>query len=70
MTRSLTALLPRATALREGALRLTACALVDDDPDYELGLTLATAMPARVMLRHQRCYSCFRYGSSCSELAG
>jgi hypothetical protein len=53
-----------------GAMRVYACTLVDDDPDYDLGHTLATAMSARVMLRHQRCYSCFRYGSSCSELAG
>lgn len=51
-----------------GQMRVYACTLVDDDPDYELGRTLATAMPVRVMLRHQRCYSCFRYGSSCSEL--
>ena len=53
-----------------GEMRVYACTLVDDDPDYELGRTLAAAMPVRVMLRHQRCYSCFRYGSSCSELAG
>lgn len=53
-----------------GEMRVYACTLVDDDPDYDLGRTLATAMPVRVMLRHQRCYSCFRHGSSCSELAG
>lgn len=53
-----------------GEMHVYACTLVDDDPDYDLGRTLATAMPTRVMLRHQRCYSCFRYGSSCSELTG
>ena len=52
-----------------GEMRVYACTLVDDDPDYAIGRTLAAAMPARVMMRHQRCYSCFRYGSSCSELA-
>jgi molybdenum cofactor biosynthesis enzyme MoaA len=51
-----------------GRMRVYACTLVDDDPAYDLGGTLAGAMPARILLRHHRCYSCFRYGSSCSEL--
>ncbi|MBX3180471.1 MAG: radical SAM protein [Candidatus Hydrogenedentes bacterium] len=50
-----------------GKMRVYACTLVDDDPDYDLGGTLEEAMPRRVMLRHHRCFSCFRYGASCSE---
>jgi molybdenum cofactor biosynthesis enzyme MoaA len=52
----------------EGRMRVYACTLVDDDPDYDLGGTLGEALEPRVMLRHHRCYACFRYGSSCSEL--
>jgi sulfatase maturation enzyme AslB (radical SAM superfamily) len=51
-----------------GAMRVYACTLVDDDATYDLGGTLAEAMQQRVMLHHHRCYSCFAYGSSCSEL--
>jgi sulfatase maturation enzyme AslB (radical SAM superfamily) len=51
-----------------GAMRVYACTLVDDDETYDLGGSLAEAMPRRVMLHHHRCYSCFAYGSSCSEL--
>ena len=51
-----------------GRLRVYACTLVDDDPDYDLGGTLAESLPKRIMLRHHRCYSCFAYGSSCSEI--
>jgi hypothetical protein len=50
-----------------GQMRVYACTLVDDDPDYDLGPTLTQAMRHRVMLRHHRCFSCFRYGASCSE---
>ncbi len=50
-----------------GRMRVYACTLVDDDPDYEQGASLAEAMPLRVMMRHHRCFSCFRYGASCSE---
>jgi molybdenum cofactor biosynthesis enzyme MoaA len=50
-----------------GRMRVYACTLVDDDPAYDLGGTLAASLPVRVMLRHHRCYSCFRYGASCSE---
>lgn len=52
---------------RNGRMRVFACTLVDDDPAYELGGSLAEAMRSRVMLAHHRCYACFRYGSSCSE---
>ena len=51
-----------------GQMRVYACTLVDDDPAYDLGSTLAEAMGQRVTLSHHRCYACFRYGSSCSEL--
>jgi uncharacterized Fe-S cluster-containing radical SAM superfamily protein len=51
-----------------GRMRVYACTLVDDDPSYDLGGTLAEAMQHRIMLRHHRCYSCFKFGSSCSEL--
>ena len=53
---------------REGRMRVYACTLVDDDPDYDLGGNLTEAMKIRVMLRHHRCYSCFALGASCSEL--
>lgn len=51
-----------------GRMRVYACTLVDDDPSYDLGGTLKEAMTRRVMLHHHRCYSCFAFGSSCSEL--
>lgn len=51
----------------DGRMRVYACTLVDDDPDYDLGGSLTEAMRRRVMLRHHRCFSCFRYGASCSE---
>jgi hypothetical protein len=54
---------------KNGRLRVYACTLVDDDPDYDLGGTLAESLSKRIMLRHHRCYSCFAYGSSCSEIA-
>lgn len=51
-----------------GRMRVYACTLVDDDPAYDLGGTLAGSLGQRVTLGHQRCYTCFKYGSSCSEL--
>lgn len=50
-----------------GVMRVYACTLVDDDEDYDLGGSLAEAMPVRVMLKHHRCYTCFAAGASCSE---
>lgn len=44
-----------------------ACTLVDDDPDYDLGPTLAASQDVRIMLKHHRCYACFASGASCSE---
>ena len=42
--------------------------LVDDDPDYALAETLADSLQVPVSMKHHRCYSCFRFGASCSEL--
>ena len=53
---------------QDGRMRVYACTLVDDDPSYDLGGTLAEAIDQRIMLHHHRCYSCFKFGSSCSEL--
>jgi len=53
---------------KAGRLRVYACTLVDDDPAYDLGGTLAESMPKRITMQHHRCYSCFAYGSSCSEI--
>jgi hypothetical protein len=53
---------------KEGAMRVYACTLVDDDASYDLGSTLAECLDKRIMLRHHRCYSCFAFGSSCSEI--
>ena len=47
-------------------VRVYACTLVDDDPQYDLGGTLAESLDERIMLRHHRCFSCYRYGASCS----
>jgi sulfatase maturation enzyme AslB (radical SAM superfamily) len=52
---------------QDGQMRVYACTLVDDDPRYDQGGTLAEALGQRVLLGHHRCYSCFAYGSSCSE---
>jgi len=53
---------------QNGRMRVYACTLVDDDVDYDLGDTLADSLAPRISLKHHRCYSCFAYGSSCSEL--
>lgn len=52
---------------QHGRMRVYACTLVDDDLRYDQGSNLRTALDQRVMLAHHRCYSCFAYGSSCSE---
>jgi molybdenum cofactor biosynthesis enzyme MoaA len=53
---------------QDGRMRVYACTLVDDDPTYDLGASLKEAMPRRILLAHHRCYACFEFGSSCSEL--
>jgi hypothetical protein len=55
---------------KDGQMRVYACTLVDDDPDYDLGGSLKESKDTRVMLKHHRCYSCFAQGSSCSEMVG
>ena len=52
----------------EGRMQVYACTLVDDDPDYILGETLTEALRLSVSMKHHRCYSCFKYGASCSEM--
>lgn len=51
-----------------GKTRIYACTLVDDDPAYDLGSSLGESLKERISMKHHRCYSCFAYGSSCSEL--
>jgi len=53
---------------KRGHVRVYACTLVDDDESYDLGGTLAESLAERIMMRHHRCYSCFAFGSSCSEI--
>jgi organic radical activating enzyme len=53
---------------KQGRMRVYACTLVDDDETYDLGGTLAESLDKRIMMRHHRCYSCFAFGSSCSEI--
>lgn len=52
----------------DGQTKVYACTLVDDDPDYALGETLAQSLQVPVSMKHHRCYSCFRFGASCSEM--
>lgn len=52
---------------REGKMKIYACTLVDDDLEYELGDDLIQAQKQQISMKHHRCYSCFNYGSSCSE---
>ena len=52
---------------KNGNMRVYACTLVDDDQRYDQGGSLNEASKTRAMLTHHRCYSCFKFGSSCSE---
>lgn len=52
----------------KGKMRVYACTLVDDDADYGLADTLTESMQQAVSMKHHRCYSCFKYGASCSEM--
>jgi molybdenum cofactor biosynthesis enzyme MoaA len=51
-----------------GCTHVYACTLVDDDPDYILAQTLTEALQTPVSMKHHRCFSCFKYGASCSEM--
>lgn len=53
---------------KAGRMQVYACTLVDDDDDYNMGSSLAESIGQQIRMRHQRCYSCFRFGSSCSEM--
>jgi sulfatase maturation enzyme AslB (radical SAM superfamily) len=53
---------------RDGQMKIYACTLVDDDLEYELGSDLAQSQQQKISMKHHRCYSCFAFGSSCSEL--
>jgi len=52
----------------KGKMRVYACTLVDDDPGYDLGGTLRDSLNQRIMMKHHRCFTCFKFGASCSEL--
>ncbi|PVZ64373.1 radical SAM protein [Pelagibaculum spongiae] len=52
----------------KGEMRVYACTLVDDDPDYDQGGTLKESLEQRISMKHHRCFSCFKFGSSCSEM--
>jgi sulfatase maturation enzyme AslB (radical SAM superfamily) len=52
---------------QRGKMRVYACTLVDDDEEYDQGGSLTESLLSRVSMKHHRCYSCFAYGSSCSE---
>ncbi len=58
----------RMVVKQAGRMRVYACTLVDDDPDYDLGGALRETMRTRISMKHHRCYSCFAYGASCSEI--
>ncbi|PAV24717.1 radical SAM family protein [Tamilnaduibacter salinus] len=51
---------------KDDEVRIFACTLVDDDPQYDLGTSLKESMEERIMLRHHRCFACYRFGASCS----
>lgn len=53
---------------QDGQMTIYSCTLVDDDPRYGFVGTLKESLQARVMLRHHRCFSCFSFGASCSEI--
>jgi MoaA/NifB/PqqE/SkfB family radical SAM enzyme len=50
-----------------GAMRVYACTLVDDDERFDLGGSLYESMGKRVLLTHHRCFTCFSQGTSCAE---
>ncbi|MCD9496777.1 radical SAM protein [Photobacterium carnosum] len=53
---------------KDDVMQVYACTLVDDDDDYFLGNSLAESMRKKINLKHHRCYSCFAFGASCSEM--
>ena len=53
---------------KDGNMRVYACTLVDDDSEYDLGSDLIESLKQRISMKHHRCYSCFAFGASCSEI--
>ncbi len=53
---------------KDGVMKVYACTLVDDDDDYFLATSLVQSMTKKINLKHHRCYSCFAFGASCSEI--
>lgn len=58
----------RMVVKRDRKCQVYACTLVDDDTEYALGETLTESLQVPVSMKHHRCYSCFQFGASCSEL--
>lgn len=52
---------------KDGQLIVLPCTLVDDSEQYEQGGDLEQTIAQKIFLHHHRCFSCFKYGSSCSE---
>jgi sulfatase maturation enzyme AslB (radical SAM superfamily) len=53
---------------QDGEMKIYSCTLVDDDPRYAQSGKLKDSLHDRVMMTHHRCYSCFSFGASCSEI--
>ena len=53
---------------KNNQMQVYACTLVDDDDDYFLATSLVKSMTKTINLKHHRCYSCFAFGASCSEM--
>jgi len=46
---------------RGGQMRVYACALTDDDPQFDLGGALTPSLSAAIALKHPRCGQCVRH---------
>lgn len=53
---------------KDGKMKVYACTLVDDDEDYDLGGNLTASLEPKISMKHHRCYSCYAFGASCSEI--
>ena len=53
---------------RGGQMRVYACPLVDDDGEFDQGVTLTEALERDARLRHGRCHTCVRTRASMSGL--
>jgi MoaA/NifB/PqqE/SkfB family radical SAM enzyme len=47
---------------KNGQLRVYACALTDDDPHFDLGVSLTESLKSPITLTHPRCGQCVRCG--------